>query len=283
MFFARDRSAARWYAVNFGDDEPAITEYRLNIINPARERNLLKAVKNVGATEDDIRKHSNYEGYNQSDYLYVPSVVSELKKKGFDGYIGWDTLSNDDIQIAVPFSLNQIKPVKAEMHIDPLLNAIGCTIGVGCLASGDKPIKSKKPVCDGIQKTKRESCIVDVKAKLPAGCNSKNWNKPEGEKPENCVNPFAICTQAVGCRIKKAKLQGHKMKSAYERTGTCVLDKDLRLHEYGCPKKGGKFRGVSVGRDRDGFFITTHRARSKSYLSIKDIPQKTIRFIESTG
>jgi hypothetical protein len=202
MFFARDKSAARWYAVNFGDDEPVITEYRLNITNPARLRNLLKAVKEVGATEEDIRKNSNYEGYNKSDYLYVPSVVSELKKNGFDGYVGWDSLSNDDIQIAVPFSLKQIKEVKAEMHLDPILNTIACTIGVGCLASGEKTKKSKLPACDGIQKTKRESCIVDVKAKLPAGCTSKNWNKPDGEKPENCVNPFAICTQAVGCRIK---------------------------------------------------------------------------------
>jgi hypothetical protein len=93
----------------------------------------------------------------------------------------------------------------AEMHLDPLLNAIGCTIGIGCLASEEKTKKSKLPVCDGVQKTKRESCIVDVKATLPDGCNSKNWNKPDGEKPENCVNPFAICTQAVGCRIKKSK------------------------------------------------------------------------------
>jgi hypothetical protein len=91
----------------------------------------------------------------------------------------------------------------AEMH-DPLLQAIGCTIGVGCLASGKKP-KSKLPVCSASGKIKRESCILDVKSKLPAGCNSKSWSKPKGEKPDGCVNPFAICTKSVGCRIKRTK------------------------------------------------------------------------------
>jgi len=40
---------------------------------------------------------------------------------------------------------------------------------------------------------------------------------------------------------------------------------------------------VDLGADKDGFFVSTHRARSKSYLEIDKIPQKDIKFIESTG
>jgi hypothetical protein len=48
-------------------------------------------------------------------------------------------------------------------------------------------------------------------------------------------------------------------------------------------KKGGRFQGVSVGRDKDGFYVFTHRARSKSYPSAADIPKKVVTFIRSTG
>lgn len=41
--------------------------------------------------------------------------------------------------------------------------------------------------------------------------------------------------------------------------------------------------GFSMGIDKDGFFIHTHRARSKSKKSIMSIPKKDIIFIDSTG
>ena len=50
------------------------------------------------------------------------------------------------------------------------------------------------------------------------------------------------------------------------------------------PKIVGKhFKGVGFGADKDGFFVNTHRARSKSYDSPENIPQKDINFIETTG
>ncbi len=43
-------------------------------------------------------------------------------------------------------------------------------------------------------------------------------------------------------------------------------------------------KGFSCGRDKSGkFFIYTHRARSKSKSSLKDITMKEIDFIDSTG
>lgn len=47
----------------------------------------------------------------------------------------------------------------------------------------------------------------------------------------------------------------------------------FNIQKYGC----------SLGADKNGFFVHTHRARSKSYPEIDKIPQKDIKFIESTG
>lgn len=50
------------------------------------------------------------------------------------------------------------------------------------------------------------------------------------------------------------------------------------------PKIEGKhFKGVSMGADKNGFFVYTHRARSHSYKSPDLISNKDIKFIESTG
>lgn len=40
---------------------------------------------------------------------------------------------------------------------------------------------------------------------------------------------------------------------------------------------------VSLGKDQDGYYIFTHRARSESYPTPHDIPKDKIKFISSTG
>lgn len=47
--------------------------------------------------------------------------------------------------------------------------------------------------------------------------------------------------------------------------------------------KTDKADGVSLGRDKKGYFVYTHRARSKSYESPEKIPVKDIEYIETTG
>jgi len=44
-----------------------------------------------------------------------------------------------------------------------------------------------------------------------------------------------------------------------------------------------KTSGVSFGADKNGFFVYTHRARSKSKINPLKITKKEIDFIESTG
>ena len=47
--------------------------------------------------------------------------------------------------------------------------------------------------------------------------------------------------------------------------------------------KTSKAAGVSLGSDKDGYFVYTHRARSKSYKNVASISKKVIEDIESTG
>jgi len=41
--------------------------------------------------------------------------------------------------------------------------------------------------------------------------------------------------------------------------------------------------GFTCKKDKNGYFITTHRARSKSYPKLEDVSMKDIKFIDSTG
>jgi hypothetical protein len=60
-------------------------------------------------------------------------------------------------------------------------------------------------------------------------------------------------------------------------------------HIYGLTKpkeltdKSPKADGVSMGADKNGFFVYTHRARSDSHATPEKISVKEINFIESTG
>ena len=58
---------------------------------------------------------------------------------------------------------------------------------------------------------------------------------------------------------------------------------ELEVGEGTYPPQGGRFRGVSIGRNKIGYFCFTHRATSREYNSPKDIPDGTIEFIRTTG
>ena len=47
--------------------------------------------------------------------------------------------------------------------------------------------------------------------------------------------------------------------------------------------KNGRRYYVGIGKDKDGYYAFTHRARSKSYQRKQDIPARVLKFIESTG
>lgn len=58
---------------------------------------------------------------------------------------------------------------------------------------------------------------------------------------------------------------------------------DLNVGEMTWCKHSGRYNGVSIGRDEDGYFAATHRARSESYPSPGEIPMRKLKWIRSTG
>ena len=61
------------------------------------------------------------------------------------------------------------------------------------------------------------------------------------------------------------------------------VPEELEVGEGTRPHQGGRFRGVSVGRSKLGYFAFTHRARSKTWNEPKEIPDDVVTFIRSTG
>ena len=68
-------------------------------------------------------------------------------------------------------------------------------------------------------------------------------------------------------RANKGKITGLELHSDLKKK---IKDKNLP-------------DGFDMGIDKDGFYIHTHRARSKSYESPEKITEKDIKFIDSTG
>ena len=58
----------------------------------------------------EIAKHSEYDGYNFNDLVYIPEIRQQLKKMGYDGWRGWDVLGNEEIPAIVAFNHSQVKP-----------------------------------------------------------------------------------------------------------------------------------------------------------------------------
>lgn len=91
--------------------------------------------------------------------------------------------------------------------------------------------------------------------------------------------------------IKYSKKIPHELKEiALDLIGPYTKAKNgkitgLKLHPDLIRKinKGGYPSGFDMGIDKDGYFIHTHRARSKSYETPKKISVKDIKFIDSTG
>jgi hypothetical protein len=77
----------------------------------------------------------------------------------------------------------------------------------------------------------------------------------------------------------KAKIEGYLSTSSTYINGVIKgLIKPQILN-----KTSSKASGVSFGADGKGFFVYTHRARSKSKSTPSLITKKEIDFIESTG
>jgi hypothetical protein len=80
-------------------------------------------------------------------------------------------------------------------------------------------------------------------------------------------------------KILKLLVTGQKYLNTEYKNGVVV---NLRTPR-GMSKISKMVKGCSIGADKNGFFVYTHRARSKSYKDPLKIPKRAIDFIESTG
>lgn len=101
-----------------------------------------------------------------------------------------------------------------------------------------------------------------------------------------CINETYDITEATTDVKDKVKNSRKLPKEMKEKIFPLIMKKGIHGTQY----KNGvvthlKYSksGVGLGADKNGFFVFTHRARSKSYKEIDKIPEKDIKFIESTG
>jgi len=89
--------------------------------------------------------------------------------------------------------------------------------------------------------------------------------------------------------LMKSKSIDNEMKELISKymLGGSSYHEGGRVHGLKIPhelrEKSNKIKGVSMGADKNGFYVYTHRARSKSHPTPDKITAKEINFIESTG
>jgi hypothetical protein len=101
----------------------------------------------------------------------------------------------------------------------------------------------------------------------------------EGKSDYGNAKAALMRSKSIDAEMKEKILKYFTGGSTYKEGG--------HVHGLTKPKelmdKTPKAEGVSMGADKDGFFVYTHRARSDSHESPEKIPIKEINFIESTG
>lgn len=95
------------------------------------------------------------------------------------------------------------------------------------------------------------------------------------QEVKNSINKSRSLSSEMKFEILKYVTSGSRYKEGGFVYG---LSKPNELRE-----KSNKVNGVSMGADKNGFFVYTHRARCESYSEPGKIPVKDIEFIESTG
>ena len=109
--------------------------------------------------------------------------------------------------------------------------------------------------------------------------NQNKNNLNESESKYSDTKKSLMMSKSIDKEMKEEILKYLGGGSTYHEGG--------RVHGLIMPKelidKTSKSKGVSLGADKDGFFVYTHRQRSKSYESPEKISIKDIEFTESTG
>jgi hypothetical protein len=80
-------------------------------------------------------------------------------------------------------------------------------------------------------------------------------------------------------KVLKYIVRGQRFNNTEYRNGLVLHLKQ----PTGMSKISKKIAGCSIGADKNGFFVYTHRGRGKSHKDPLKITKREIDFIESTG
>lgn len=111
LFLTVEKEDAAWFTDN-GDDYSAIVSGVLsphNILDMTENTELLYDIAERAGIQftrgspteyfqcDEIANHSDYDGTNDTDLIYIPAVQEQLKKEGFETVKCWTMLENYEI------------------------------------------------------------------------------------------------------------------------------------------------------------------------------------------
>lgn len=160
--------------------------------------------------------------------------------------------------------------------------------GHGVFTAGEKPVTYLSPDLAGLPAARQD--LVDT---LDAGGNTVA--KEHGYTPHITLAyadkakrlpdygghklKFSRAALVVGANKETFKLGG-KLQETAMVPGAEPPSQDEREAFYAVH---GRESGVSLKKDKDGFFVHTHRARSRSYPKPGGIPKSAVEFIGSTG
>jgi hypothetical protein len=118
IFVTLEKSGARWYAIeNSGNGEGVVLHGELSVNNPLDDGDLFEMAERAGVDFSlrpyfyckEIAEHSEYDGSNPIDLVYVPRFVAQLKKEGYDSLHVFDALENEQIEAYILFDPDQFK------------------------------------------------------------------------------------------------------------------------------------------------------------------------------
>ncbi len=98
-----------------------------------------------------------------------------------------------------------------------------------------------------------------------------------GQKSPDVIKSIQL-SRKIPVKMKEQILKYVTSSSRYNNGRIFGLAKPSAM-----AKISSKVSGCSMGADKDGFFVYTHRARSQSFATPLKITKKAIDFIESTG
>lgn len=134
--------------------------------------------------------------------------------------------------------------------------------------------KGVDPLNEEIERMKSTLLMLEVVKRESDGYTTFKYD--EDEKIKSIINLKKLPKEY---KEEACKFVQYITNSGNGKVTGLTLHPDLKkkIKEKGLPD------GFSMGVDKDGYFIHTHRARSKSYEKPDAISVKDIKFIDSTG